>query len=233
MKLYIDPGHGGSDPGAVGNGLQEKDIVLDIALKLRSILTNEYSGVKIKMSRTDDKTVSLSQRTSEANAWKADFFISIHTNAANSVAQGYEDFIYTGLSSTSQSAKIQNIIHPEIVSINQLKNRGKKKGNFHVLRETKMSALLTENGFIDHPDDASKMKNNAWRDAVARGHAEGIAKAFGLPKKEDPQPNPMFDLALIGSDKAILSSSDPRRHAGKVEELLRDQVDGVQVVKRI
>lgn len=95
MKLYLDPGHGGSDPGATGNGLKEKDIALDIALRIRNIILNEYENVQVRMSRSSDKTVSLSQRTNDANNWNADFFLSIHCNAANGSARGYEDFIYT------------------------------------------------------------------------------------------------------------------------------------------
>src|SRR5699024_4740458 len=69
MKLYLDPGHGGSDPGEQGNGLKEKDINLDIALKIRTILIDNYENVNVKMSRTKDTARSLNQRTSEANAW--------------------------------------------------------------------------------------------------------------------------------------------------------------------
>jgi N-acetylmuramoyl-L-alanine amidase len=73
MKLYLDPGHGGSDSGAVGNGLREKDITLDIGLRIRSILTNNYENVQVMMSRTDDTSKTLSQRTNEANSWGADY----------------------------------------------------------------------------------------------------------------------------------------------------------------
>src|SRR5699024_296080 len=74
MKLYLDPGHGGTDPGAQGNGIKEKDITLDIAKRIRAILTDEYDGIEVRMSRTDDSTKSLAERTNEANSWKADYF---------------------------------------------------------------------------------------------------------------------------------------------------------------
>lgn len=69
VKIFIDPGHGGTDSGATGNGLQEKAVTLEIALVLRTILTNEYEGVSVTMSRTSDKTVSLTERTEAANSW--------------------------------------------------------------------------------------------------------------------------------------------------------------------
>lgn len=185
MKLYLDPGHGGSDPGAQGNGLDEKDINLDIARRIRSILTNEYSDADVRMSRTEDSTKSLEQRTNEANSWDADYYLSIHCNAFNGNAQGYEDYIHSSLSDSSSTARYQDIIHAEVTKVNQLRNRGQKKANFHVLRETTMSALLTENGFIDNAHDADLMRDLSWRETVARGHVNGLAKAFNLQPKED------------------------------------------------
>lgn len=75
-------------------------------------------------------------------------------------------------------------MHEEITKVNHLKNRGMKKANFHVLRETTMSALLTENGFIDNNQDADLLADSSWRQTAARGHVNGLAKAFNLEKKE-------------------------------------------------
>jgi N-acetylmuramoyl-L-alanine amidase len=180
VKVFIDPGHGGSDPGAVGNGLQEKNVTLSIANRIRDILSNEYQNVEVRMSRTGDQTVSLQQRTNNANAWGADFYLSVHINAGGGT--GYEDYIHDALSSRSRTADIQRIIHPEIVKLNNMTDRGAKKANFHVIRESTMDALLTENGFIDNSNDAAKMKDPNWIENVARGHVNGIAKAFSLQK---------------------------------------------------
>ncbi|WP_163539865.1 N-acetylmuramoyl-L-alanine amidase [Gracilibacillus sp. YIM 98692] len=185
MKLYLDPGHGGTDSGATGNGLTEKEMNLDIALKIRDMLTSEYENVDVNMSRTTDQTKSLSERTNEANDWGADYYLSIHCNAYNGSARGYEDYIHSSLSDSSQTAQYQDIMHAEIIKVNDLKDRGKKKANFHVLRETTMPALLTENGFIDQKDDAALIKDPSWRKKVARGHVNGLAKAFNLEQKED------------------------------------------------
>lgn len=70
VKIYIDPGHGGTDTGAVGNGLREKDLTLDIALRIRNILNAEYTGHEIRMSRTSDVYPTLTQRTTDANNWE-------------------------------------------------------------------------------------------------------------------------------------------------------------------
>ncbi|MEO2077678.1 MAG: N-acetylmuramoyl-L-alanine amidase [Bacillus sp. (in: firmicutes)] len=202
MKLYLDPGHGGNDPGAQGNGLKEKDVTLDIALKIRTILTSDYENIEIKMSRTSDLTKSLSQRTNEANSWGADFYMAIHINAFNGMAQGYEDYIYNGLSDSSTTAKYREIIHAEVIKLNQLIDRGKKKANFHVLRESTMPAMLSENGFIDHSHDAALMKQASWRQKVAQGHANGLAKAFNLkPKSQPSEPSGTMYKVIAGSFK--------------------------------
>lgn len=188
MKLYLDPGHGGTDPGAQGNGLREKDLNLDIARRIRSILIDHYQNINVMMSRTSDITKSLSERTDEANAWGADFYMSVHINAFSGSAQGYEDYIHNSLANSSATARYRDIIHAEVVRMNQLNDRGKKKADFHVLRETTMDAMLSENGFIDNAQDAALMMQVSWRQNVAQGHANGIAKAFNLtPKQKDDQ----------------------------------------------
>src|SRR5690625_967948 len=123
-KIFIDPGHGGSDPGAVGNGLREKDLTLDIAKRIQKYLNDNYTGFTIKLSRTTDKTLSLAQRTKMANDWKADYFLSIHINAGGGT--GYEDYIYSGPVQTT-TASLRNTIHAEIVKNIDWRNRGKKK----------------------------------------------------------------------------------------------------------
>jgi N-acetylmuramoyl-L-alanine amidase len=179
VKLFIDPGHGGTDPGAVANGLLEKVLTLRIGLHVRDMLA-EYKDVQVKMSRETDKTLSLNQRTEMANDWGADFLLSIHINAGG--GQGYEDFIYPGVKGVT--AAHQKTIHDAIMDQIDMKDRGKKSANFHMLRESKMPALLTENGFIDNASDASKLKQSAYIDRIARGHVNGLVKAFGLKKKE-------------------------------------------------
>ena len=182
-KIFIDAGHGGTDPGAVGNGLQEKVLTLTIAKKIESLLKN-YENVSVKMSRTSDTTLSLSQRTDAANAWGSDFFLSVHINAGGGT--GYEDYRYNTLTATSATGKVQSTIHSAVMA--ELKafnviDRGAKSANFHVLRETNSPALLSENLFIDTKVDANLLKRNDVLDAIARGHVEGLAKALRLKKK--------------------------------------------------
>jgi len=181
VKIFIDPGHGGSDPGAVANGLKEKDLVLDISKRIRKYLNDNFTGHSIKMSRTTDKTVSLSGRANMANNWNADVFISVHINAGGGT--GYEDYIFSGTVS-NKTVSVRNTLHSEIMKqLSGIRNRGKKRANFAVLRQTKMPAVLTENLFIDTKSDADKLKSSSFLNKVAKGHAEGIAKAFKLKRK--------------------------------------------------
>ena len=211
-KIFLDPGHGGNDTGAVGNGLREKDITLSIALEISRILQNEYEGVSVQLSRTKDETVSLAERTRRANSWGADLYVSIHVNAGGGT--GFEDYIYHGLSESSQTARIRDVLHEEIVRATQFRDRGKKKANFHVLRETKMSAVLTENGFIDHKEDAKQLTDPNFLRMIARGHVNGLERALGLKKKASNPNNPPRD-----PDKGMPSTG----------RLTRVIVDGKQV----
>lgn len=180
-KIFIDAGHGGTDPGAVGNGLQEKNLTLDISKRIKKYLDDNYTGHNITLSRTTDKTMSLTQRTDAANKWGADYFLSVHINAGGGT--GYEDFIYNG-NVSSKTISIRDTIHAEIVKeLSDWRNRGKKRANFAVLRQTQMPAMLTENGFIDTKADADKLKSAAYLNKIAEGHAIGLAKAFKLKAK--------------------------------------------------
>lgn len=181
VKIFIDPGHGGNDPGAVGNGLLEKMLTLTISKRIKDMLV-EYENVLVKLSREDDQTLSLKQRTDMANAWGADFLLSVHINAKPG-GYGYEDFVYPN--SSGATLAYQNAIHEEVMKQVDFKDRGKKQSNLHMLRESKMPALLTENGFIDHSGDAAKLKQTEFIDKIAQGHVNGIVKAFGLKKKEE------------------------------------------------
>ncbi|WP_245730415.1 N-acetylmuramoyl-L-alanine amidase family protein [Micromonospora pallida] len=178
-KVYLDPGHGGTDPGAVANGLTEKALTLNIALQTRNILLANWA-VDVRMSRTSDVTRSLTYRTDDANAWGAALFVSIHINAGG--GNGFESYRYPG--TTGNTAALHSAVHSRVLSgmrsVSSVTDRGMKTANFHVLRETAMPAVLTENLFIDTVSNANLLKNAAFITATARGHANGIAAYLGL-----------------------------------------------------
>lgn len=187
-KIFLDPGHGGSDPGATANGLREKDLTLKIARYTRDYLQGNYQDASIRMSRTGDTYPSLTARANDANRWGADLFVSIHINAHNGSAYGYEDFIYNGPVSNN-TLKLQNTLHKELSRLFR-NNRGKKRANFAVLRQTKMPAVLTECGFIDNKTDADLLKKESYLKDLGEAHAKGIAAYLGLKRKSQPKPKP-------------------------------------------
>ena len=199
VKIFIDPGHGGQDSGTIGNGLKEKELTLEIATRIKNQLLSEYNNVTVKMSRTDDSYLTLTERTSSANAWGADYFLSIHINAGG--GEGYENYIYPGISGVTKA--YQSNIHSEVMKLVNFKDRGKKTANFHVLRESNMPALLTENGFIDNSRDATKLKSASFIDAIARGHVNGIAKSFALTKKNKA----VYHIVVYGDTVYSLSKT--------------------------
>lgn len=197
-KVRIDGGHGGKDPGASGNGLQEKDIVLILSLEIKKQLEADYDGVQVELSRSTDAFLELKERTDAANKAGADLLVSIHCNAGGG-AGGFESFRYTNGSAASRS--LQNVLHTEIMAALKPFNvidRGQKAANLHMCRESKMPAVLTENLFIDVAADAAKLKRQDVIDALIAGHVNGIAKYLGLKKKEDkPVSNPNRDINVV------------------------------------
>ncbi|MBD7937124.1 N-acetylmuramoyl-L-alanine amidase [Cytobacillus sp. Sa5YUA1] len=206
VKIYIDPGHGGTDPGAVGNGLQEKALTLQISTRIRDLLAG-YSNAEVRMSRTGDQTRSLSQRTTDANNWGADFFLSVHINAGGGT--GYEDYVYPGVGAPTTT--YQSRIHEEILKVVDFRDRGKKQANFHVLRETRMPALLTENGFIDIVPDANKLKQSSFLQSIAQGHVNGLVRAFNLR----PSGGAVYHTVVSGDTVYALS----RRYGSTIQQI--------------
>ncbi|MCR2821416.1 peptidoglycan-binding protein [Lederbergia panacisoli] len=182
VRIFLDPGHGGKDSGSTGYGLKEKDIVLDIALKVEKILKSEYKGVDVKLSRSSDKFIELEERARMANDWDADYFISIHNNAFNGSANGFESYIHSRKATKTEIEK-QKQIHQYIIKELGLADRGMKEADFSVLRNTNMPAILLEYLFIDNASDNKMLKDPRFREKLAKTTAKAIASAFNLKKK--------------------------------------------------
>jgi len=189
MRVVLDPGHGGNDPGAVGNGLIEKDLTLVLAFLIRDLLSR-YENVEVLLTRESDITVSLAERVRKANDFAADLFLSLHVNSfTDNRPRGFESYIHTSLADTSRTAHIRSAIHREVAEVflrYGSYDRGPKKADFTVLRETRMPAVLTENGFLSNTEDAHLLRNEGFLRAVAEAHSQGIAKVFGLSLRAVP-----------------------------------------------
>ena len=165
LLFYISPGHGGSDSGAVGNGLKESDIVLDLGFKVGALL--QAHGAKVMLGRTGNYYKSLVSRTSEANAAKADYYISIHENAAESTqANGTEVWYAPG--STTGGALATSVCNNIVKALGST-NRGAKAGDLWEVQQSNMTAILSEGLFITNSGNASLMDSDddKYRQALA------------------------------------------------------------------
>lgn len=172
--VYIDAGHGGSDTGAIAYGLREKQITLKTARMVESLLKNR--GYKVIMSRTTDIYPTLSDRTNEANRHNADLFVSIHVNAGGGT--GIETYWYDKGPEAEKSKILAKELQKEMIKATGARDRGVKSANFHVNRESKMPSSLVEIGFIDHPEDAAKLKQDSYLKRLATAIVEGIRGYF-------------------------------------------------------
>ncbi len=173
--IIIDPGHGYPDPGAVAYGLLESDVVLDTSLRLKEYF--KKTPINIKLTREIDKKVELSDRVKFAVENKGDIFISVHANSFNGSANGTETFYYSASATNpnvAQSKALSIYLQNRLLGALELRDRGVKKGNYHVLRENKMPSSLVELGFIDYKEDNAKLASPTWREKAARGLYLGI-----------------------------------------------------------
>lgn len=157
--IVIDPGHGGKDSGAVGiNGIQEKDVVLNIANEILRLNKELNEPLDIYLTRYKDTLISLSDRTKLAKTLKADLFVSLHCNHSdNPKARGIEVYVANSKSKNSDEATwLAFLIQDELNKKLGFESRGVKFSNFQVVRETieYCRSVLLEMGFLSNEDES-------------------------------------------------------------------------------
>lgn len=172
--LAVDAGHGGNDPGAVSNGLREKDVNLDVALRVESKLKSR--GVQILMTRRNDSALSLDYRAAYGIQNGADAFVSIHANATLSTGvSGSETFYAASLDPRAvHSKKMAEFIQARLYKAMNHTNRGVKEAEFRVIAQNSLPATLVELGFLTNATDAAKLKDPVYLDRSAQAIADGI-----------------------------------------------------------
>ena len=211
--VYLDPGHGGSDPGSSGNGIVEKDLNLKLALGVRDRLQN--LGVKVIMSRDTDKFVALQDISGGANAANPDVFVSIHQNSFTTAAPyGIETYY-----NKEMDKAVANSLQNNLIKNTNAYNRGVKFGDLHVVRETYMPASLVECGFLSNPDEANLLKSESYQnkimDAIANGTYEYLKtnvsldalianRVYGNTRFETSYK--LFDMGWSSSETVILAN---------------------------
>ena len=199
MKIVLNPGHGPKssgvfDPGAVGPaGTREADVNLAVAKLLKALL--EAAGLETPLIRDGD----LGDVVSQANASGADYFISIHCNAASSsAAHGTETYIYKA---DSQAKKLAEAIQAAAAAELGTADRGVKTADFYVLRKTAMPALLIELAFVSNPEEEGLLAAAGTQERIALALADAIIDQLGI----DPEPaaDDEIPVTLYGADGTV------------------------------
>ena len=194
--IFLDPGHGGKDPGAQYLGLKEKDLNLQVSMQLKTKL--ESLGYKVIMSRSSDIYVDfVTKRSRMSNETNADMFISIHFNATGHGLDSGEDGIqtYTYLPTGNipsvinkkwhdnptrlkYSYKLGSYIHQSVLATTQAKDAGLLAKSFAVLRETNKPAVLLELGYMDDSKESQKIRTKEYQQKLVDGIAQGIQQYY-------------------------------------------------------
>jgi N-acetylmuramoyl-L-alanine amidase len=206
VVIVIDPGHGGADSGAIAQGMLEKDLNLDVGLRVARVL--QASGLTVKLTRADDRFVPLEARVEMANALPGAIFVSIHFNDAQgegrtvSRASGIEtyysgvkqvaparDSVWTALFRRSKAAAnpapadavragalLADCIQHALIAETAAADRGIKEAGLYVTRRVRGPAVLVEGGFVSHPQEARLLQDPGYRQTIANAIAEGIVR---------------------------------------------------------
>jgi N-acetylmuramoyl-L-alanine amidase len=213
ITVVIDAGHGGYDRGGIpGQRVSEKDMTLDVAQRLKSVLA--ASGYRVVMTRDSDVFVPLGTRCAIANSNRNAIFVSVHFNSATrSGASGIETYFYN-----RDSLSLASAIHHYVAGGAPSSNRGVRRRGYFVLRRTNMPAVLVECGFLTNPTEAGYAQNASYRQKLAEAIAAGVrsrnsvASSFSTTRvatAESIPLQPYIDQTRVSGSK---KSSSKRSH---------------------
>lgn len=188
MKIMLDAGHGYNTPGKRSpDGMREYEFNRVVASYTKELL-EELNDVTVYFSHSDTKDVSLQERTTKANRLNVDCFISIHANAYgtdwNNV-RGIETYVYK--TKPKEALELAERVQKNLIIMTGATNRGVKGANFHVLRATKMTAILVECGFMTNKEELSLLRSDLYRKTCAAAISKGVQEQYKLTKKTTQQ----------------------------------------------
>lgn len=247
-KVCIDPGHGGSDPGAVANGLRESDMTLTMSFSCRDVLVNH--GLDVMMTRTTDVYVDLNERCRMANRWGANLFVSIHVNSGGGDGAEVIHSIHYG-NGTVLAKDIVNSIKtytPQNLRPNATYSKINSSGTsdyYAVIRGTNMSSVIVETAFIDNRKDIDVLDTKDEQKLMGRAIAYGILKNLGISFTADkdtgsseesrpviPNPVPNGEWAINAKALVALDPRDnPSTNYKDMGEIYRGE--GVQILPEV
>lgn len=183
-RIVLDPGHGGSDPGAIGpNGVMEKEVALDVSMKVEELL--KQAGAEVVMTRRDDRDVygrnatasqELQARVDVGRKNPADLFLSIHANSfVKPTAHGTATYYYA---KTRYDGMLAEALQNGMVEYGELYDRGKVEANFYVVKRSDMPAVLLEMAFISNPEEERLLNSEEFQQKLAQGICKGLSEFF-------------------------------------------------------
>lgn len=224
VKIMLDAGHDINTPGkrALDGSMREFEFNRDTAVKTADMLL-AYENVEIIFSHNflDGIDQSLDYRVGLANQLNVDVVLSIHANAGVTSARGIETYVH--LNAPAQTARLGDIIHTELARVTKEEtlNRGLKRADFQILRDTKMDAVLVECGFMTNAQDLAWLKSEAYRKDVATGLTNGLAIFFGLKKKVVAPPAPPAPAASNTIYRVQVGAFSVKENADRLAEELK------------
>ncbi len=195
--VFLNPGHGGSDPGAVANGFKEKDLNLTIALACRDELKRH--GVRVVMGRDTDVDRTSGEVISICNSSGAELAVDIHNNAGK--GDGAEVYYYSG---GGESLELANAVLAEIVKLGQnsrgVKTKLSDNGTdyYYFVRDTNCPAVIVECAFVDNREDMKIIDTKAEQQAMGKAIAKGILKMLGVAYKTESTEKASINLEVAG-----------------------------------
>src|SRR5436190_172818 len=219
ITVVIDAGHGGHDRGGIpGQRVAEKDMTLDVALRLRNVLS--ASGYNVVMTRSSDVFVPLGGRVAIANSYRNAVFVCIHFNATGrSGASGIETYFYS-----RESLPLASAIHHYVTGGAPSENRGVRRRGYYVLRKTAIPAVLVECGFLTNPTEAAYAQSASYRQKLAEEIAAGVrgrnsvGSGFGTTRVATAETIPMqpyIDQTKIAKSSHRKSKRSHKKSARK------------------
>src|SRR6201993_5009540 len=219
VTVVIDAGNGGHDRGGIpGQRVPEKDMTLDVALRLRNILS--ANGYNVVMTRSTDVFVPLGGRVAIANSYRNAVFVCIHFNATpRSGASGIETYFYS-----RDSLPLASAIHYYVAGGAPTENRGVRRRGYYVLRKTNIPAVLVECGFLTNPTEAAYAQTASYRQKLAEEIAAGVRgrnsvggslSTTRVATSETIPLQPYMDQTNVTSSKHRKSKSSKKKSARK------------------
>ncbi len=211
--VVIDVGHGGPDRGAKAGQpyCEEKRIALLTARLAKQYL--EQLGYHVVMTRSTDNFISLPRRVEIAKQANANIFVSVHYNSSRSPeAKGIEVFFFDSKENKSRataSKKLADAILSKVIRKTAANSRGVKKGNFYVIRETSMPAVLVEGGFISNAKERTLLKSRLYQEKIAQGIADGVDQYFKARWRRASAMRPRAGVPLEAGCPSLGADSHP------------------------